>query len=283
MSIACCRIGAFAVTALLAAGALSGAALGQPKFDVPFVPTPMVVVDEMLKLADVGPKDFVMDLGSGDGRVVIAAAKKFGARAVGVELDQHLIMQSEESVRQAGLESRVKIIEQDLFEVDLSPATVITMYLFPGVNQRLRPRLLALRPGTRIVSHDYDLGDWRPDRTSAIRKKVFLWVVPAKVAGRWRTRLALPPVERLIELDLTQRHQEISGGARVNGVAGPIWAARLTGAQLSFVVIDTTDRNSEASLYFEGRVTGDAIEGTVARGVGTARVAAPWRAVREAQ
>lgn len=260
----------------------AGAALAQPNFDVPFVPTPMVVVDEMLRLANVGPNDLVMDLGSGDGRTVIAAAGKFGARAVGVELDQHLLMQSEESARQAGVEARVKFLEQDLFKTDLSAATVITMYLYPSVNLKLRPRLLALRPGTRIVSHDYDLEDWRPDRTSTVRKNVFLWIVPAKVAGRWQLRLALPPIDRLIELELEQRFQEVSGHARLNGVPAPVWEAKLAGTQLSFLIIDTSDPNQEAGLYFEGRVTGDTIEGRVTRGVGKARAVAPWRAVRGA-
>jgi SAM-dependent methyltransferase len=273
----------FVVCFFLVAGAGARPALGQPKFDVPFVPTPMVVVDEMLRLANVGANDFVMDLGSGDGRVVIAAAKKFAARAVGVELDRHLLMQSEESARQAGVEDRVKFVEADLFKVDLSPATVITMYLFPGVNRRLRPRLLALQPGTRIVSHDFDLEDWRPDRTSTVRKNLFLWIVPARVAGRWQMRLALPPIERLIEIEFTQRYQEISGSARLNGVPAPVWEAQMSGVRLSFIVVDTTDRDNEASLYFEGRVAGDTIEGKVARGVGTARAVAQWRAVRVAQ
>jgi len=276
----CARV--LAAVFFLVAEACAGPAFAQPRFDVPFVPTPMVVVDEMLRLANVGPDDFVMDLGSGDGRVVIAAAKKFGARGVGVELDEHLLMQSEVRAQKAGVEGRVKFIEQDLFKVDLSPATVITMYLFPGVNRRLRPRLLALKPGTRIVSHDFDLEDWRPDRTSTIRKDLFLWIVPARVAGRWQMQLALPPIERLIEIEFTQHYQEITGSARLNGVPTRVWEAKIRGAQLSFILVDTTDRDDEASLYFEGQVAGDTIEGKVARGVGTARAAVEWRAVRVA-
>lgn len=283
VSIACRRTGALAVAVLLAAGASAGTALAQPSFDVPFVPTPMVVVDEMLRLANVGLDDFVMDLGSGDGRVVIAAAKKFGARGIGVELDQDMLIRSEERARQAGVEARVKFVEQDLFKADLSPATVITMYLFPDVNRRLRLRLLTLKPGTRIVSHDYDLGDWRPDRTSTVRKNVFLWIVPARVVGRWQMRLALPPIERLIEVEFTQRYQEVSGSARLNGVPAPVWEAKLNGARLSFILVDTTDRENEASFYFEGRVAGDTIEGRVSRGVGKARAVAQWRALRVGQ
>jgi hypothetical protein len=278
------RTGRGIAVAVVVAGSLSAEAGREPpSVDVPFVPSPMVVVDEMLRLADVGPGDVVMDLGSGDGRTVIAAARKFGARAVGVELDQHLLIQSEESARQAGVEALVKFIEQDLFKADLSVATVITMYLYPSVTLKLRPRLLALRPGTRIVSHDYNLGEWRPDRTSTVRKDVFLWIVPARVAGRWQMRLALPPVERVIEVELEQRFQEVSGQARVNGLLGPVWEAKLAGAQISFVIIDTSDPGDEAGLYFEGRVVGDTLEGRVTRGVGTARAAAPWRAVRVAK
>jgi len=174
----------------------------------------------------------------------------------------------------------VKFLEQDLFKTDLSAATVVTMYLYPSVNRKLRPRLLALRPGTRIVSHDYDLDDWRPDRTSTVRKDVFLWIVPARVAGRWQLRLALPPIERLIELELEQRFQEVSGRARLNGLPAPVWEAKLSGAQLNFVIIDGTEGNEESGLYFEGRTAGDTMEGRVTRGVGHARAVANWRATR---
>ena len=253
---------------------------GRTHFDVPFVPTPQVTVDEMLRLANVGPKDFVLDLGSGDGRIVITAARKFGARALGVDLDFHLIIQSEESARQAGVEDRAKFLQQDLFKTDLGQATVITMYLLPGVTQKLRPLLLGLKPGTRIVSHDFDLGEWRPDRKTYVRKNVFLWVVPAQVAGRWQARLRIPPIERHLELELTQRYQELSAHARLNGVPAQVWEATLAGDRLSFVVVDTTDRENEASLYFEGKVSGSVIEGELIRGVGAARSVTGWRAVR---
>ena len=267
-------------------GALAGApALAQPdvpRGDVPYVPTPQVTVDEMLRLANVGPRDFVLDLGSGDGRIVITAARKFGARGLGVDLDFHLVIQSEESARQAGVESRVNFLQQDLFKTDLAQATVITMYLLPGVTRKLRPRLLALAPGTRIVSHDFDLEDWKPDRKTYIRKNVFLWIVPAKVAGRWQSRLALPPVERQLELTLTQRFQEVDAHARLNGVPTQVWESRLEGERISFMMVDSSDRENEATLYFEGRVSGDVIEGTATRGVGTSRGTIPWRAVRTA-
>jgi SAM-dependent methyltransferase len=176
-----------------------------PDVVVPFVPTPQVTVDEMLWIAGVGPRDFVLDLGSGDGRIVITAAKKFGARGLGVDLDHHLVIQSEEGARQAGVEERAKFVQQDIFKTDLAQATVITMYLLPMIVRRLKPSLLALKPGTRIVSHDFDMEDWKPDQKTYIRKNVFLWIVPAPVAGRWQARIALPPIERQLELSLTQR------------------------------------------------------------------------------
>jgi SAM-dependent methyltransferase len=274
-------IRAIAVVMWFVAACVPAAAqLAQFKFDVPYVPTPYVTVDEMLRLGGVTDKDFVMDLGSGDGRTVITAARKFGARGLGVDLDRNLVAQSEESARQAGVADRVKFLEQDLFKTDLGQATVITMYLLPSVNLRLRPVLLDLKPGTRIVSHDFDLGDWQPDRKTTIRKNVFLWIVPAKVSGQWQTRLLFPPVERVVELELKQQFQQVAAHARLNGVPTQVWESSLTGDRLSFVIVDTTDRENEASLYFDGRVTGDVIEGEVTRGVGAARSTVKWRAVR---
>jgi hypothetical protein len=174
----------------------------------------------------------------------------------------------------------VKFVQQDFFRADISQATVITMYLLPTVNMLLRPVLLGLKPGTRIVSHDFDLGDWTPDRKTTVRKNTFLWVVPAQVAGRWQMKLPVPPIERLIELELTQRHQDVSGRARLNGVPTQIWEFALSGDRVSFVVVDTADRENEAGLYFTGRVMGDVMEGEVTRGVGATRSVMRWRAVK---
>ena len=174
----------------------------QQYFDVPFVPTPYVVIEEMLRLAKVTPQDYVMDLGSGDGRVLITAAQRYGARGMGVDLDGDLVAESTASAAEAGVAERVSFVQQDLFKTDLSRATVITMYLLPGVMGRLQPRLLELKPGTRLVSHDFRLGDWKPDVTTQIRKNTFLWIVPAKVAGQWRIRVALPGGEYDINLEL---------------------------------------------------------------------------------
>jgi SAM-dependent methyltransferase len=257
----------------------------QPMFDVPFVPTPYVVIDEMLRLANVTAQDFVMDLGSGDGRVLITAAKKFGARGIGVDLDEQLVWQSEAAAEEAKVADRVRFLQQDLFRTDLKQATVITMYLLPGVMKRLQPVLLDLRPGTRLVSHDFMLGDWKPDATTQIRKNTFLWIVPARVAGRWQMTLALPGGEgpQPVTLELRQKFQEVDGIARI-GAGRPvqIWEPRLAGDSLSFVIVDDRDRETEASLYFEGRVTAGAITGSIRRGVGNAQTVLPWRATRVA-
>lgn len=254
----------------------------QYPFDVPYVPTPQVVVDEMLRLAAVGPRDFVVDLGSGDGRIVITAAQKFGAHGLGVDLDAQLISQSEENARLAGVEERVKFLNQDLFKTDLSQATVVTMYLVPSVNRRVRPRLLELKPGTRIVSHDFDLDDWLPDQKTTIRKNVFLWIVPARVDGHWQAHIALPDGTRSFEFEFKQRFQEFDGLVRVDKQIAQLWEPKMQGERVRFIVVDNADREKEASLYFEGRVSGDVMEGDITRGVGDARTRIAWRAVRVA-
>jgi len=160
------------------------AGCAHPRADVPYVQTPHEVVAQMLRLAGVGRNDVVYDLGSGDGRLVIAAARDFGARGVGVEIDPRLVAQSVESARRAGVGDRVTFREQDLFQTDLADATVVTLYLSPALNLRLRPKLLReLRAGARIVSHDFDMGDWPPARALRIdvrerASQVYLWVVP---------------------------------------------------------------------------------------------------------
>ena len=153
----------------------------QPVPDVVFVPTPPAVVHAMLEVAKVTPDDLVMDLGSGDGRVVVAAAKDFGASAIGVEIDAELIEQARESARAAGVADRVQFLQQDLFQADISKATVVTLYLMPMLNLKLRPRLFrSLQPGTRVVSHAFHMGDWKPDKELVVEgRQVYFWVVPA--------------------------------------------------------------------------------------------------------
>lgn len=208
--------------ALLAGLLASAATQGQQVDEVPFVTTPDNVTLEMLNMAGVGPSDHVLDLGSGDGRIVIVAARRFGASGLGVELVPELVQQSVRNAAAAGVSDRVSFRVQDLFKTDLSQATVITMYLLPDVNLQLRPSLLALKPGTRVVSHDFDMGDWKPDRTAVVpvpdkpiglekSSKVYLWTVPAAVDGLWCGTGLL----RGASLTLSQRFQEFSGVLRV--------------------------------------------------------------------
>ena len=184
--------------------------------EVPFVVSPDSVTLAMLNTAKVTNEDYLIDLGSGDGRIVILAAKRFGARGLGVEINPELVAKSRENARLAGVSSRVSFREQDLFKTDLSPASVVTLYLLPEVNMQLRPKLLALRPGTRVVSHDFDMEDWEPDKTLTVEapdkaiglgktSKVYLWIVPARVDGLWcGTGKAKDK-----SLTLTQKHQKV--------------------------------------------------------------------------
>ena len=164
--------------------------------EVPFVVSPDSVTLAMLQAAKVTNEDYVIDLGSGDGRIVILAARRFGARGLGIEINPELVTKSRENARNAGVAGRVSFREQDLFKTDLAPASVVTLYLLPEVNMQLRPKLLQLRPGTRVVSHDFDMEDWEPDKSMTVEapdkpiglgktSKVFLWVVPARVEGLW--------------------------------------------------------------------------------------------------
>lgn len=172
------------LTALLLAVALSRESLAQ-QLDVPFIPTPQAVVDKMLEMAKVGPKDFLVDLGSGDGRIPITAAKRFGARGYGVDLNVALIVMAEGNAREAGVADKVQFAQKDLFETDISKASVLTLYLGVDLNLRVRQRIFQqMKPGSRVVSHDYDMGDWKPDRMEiAAGKKVYLWTVPPKGQG----------------------------------------------------------------------------------------------------
>jgi hypothetical protein len=254
----------------------------QFSYDVPFVPTPPVVVEEMLRLASVGPSDFLIDLGSGDGRVVIAAVRKFGARGVGVDLDPDRIAESVYSAGLQGVSDRVAFHREDLFKFEISQATVVTMYLLPSVNLKLRPRLLKeLKPGTRIVSHDFDMEDWKPDEKSTVRKNVFMWIVPAQIGGIWRTTIALPAGERSYEIEIKQKFQEIDGLARYDKKVAGLWNARLRGDRVNFVIVDDSG-TIETNLYFEGRASDDTIEGAIKRGIGKDEKQIKWRATRVA-
>lgn len=253
------RCTAVATSLLLSAGSLPGA-LAQG--EVPFVPTPMETVQAMLDIAEVGPEDFVIDLGSGDGRIVIAAAKR-GARALGVDLDAELLETSRENARRAGVAGRVQLQEQDLFETDLSRASVLTMYLLPRVNLHLRDRILReMKPGARVVSHDFDMGEWPPDDVAEVgADTVYLWIVPARVEGSWSLR---HPGGGMLELELTQRFQQVSGMATAGGRSTQIISAVLVGDRIQLEFPDPMA--PERTLVFDGRVDGSRMDGSLSTG-----------------
>ncbi|HEY9674235.1 MAG TPA: class I SAM-dependent methyltransferase [Waterburya sp.] len=239
-----------------------------PQSDVPYVVTPNEVVIEMLKIAGVTQEDVVYDLGSGDGRVVIAAAKQFGARGVGVEIDPKLIQQSNENARLAGVSDRVKFIQQDLFQTTLSEATVVTLYLLPEINLRLRPKLLReLKPGTRLLSHQFDMQEWKPDRREVVRTPsrlhlVYSWIIPAQVAGTWQWTTPTASGETRYTLQLCQQFQEVNGTLSTDKAQMPLTEVKLTGDQLSFKATPSVQR-TEATMQFNGRVSNNTLTGSV--------------------
>ncbi len=270
------RIIVVAVALLLAGGAGAAAPGALPDIPTPYLPSTPVAVDEMLRLADVTPDDLVVDLGSGDGRVVISAARDYGARGLGIELDPKLVAESRENARKAGVAGRVAFRQGDVLVSDYRDATVVTLYLLPNLVEMLKPRLLELKPGTRIVAHDYGFSDWQPDRRVVISKTYLLYVVPARVEGRWRLQAALPDGARDYELEFKQKYQDIAGGVRLSGGYLPAFEARLAGDRISFVLVE-----DNVSHRFEGRVRGNLeIEGVVRSGTGRNLMESRWRATR---
>ncbi len=225
----------FIVTGLYSQGQTQGKAfvpqVGQDGKDVIWVPTPEELVKKMLEIAWVAPTDFVVDLGSGDGRTVIAAAK-LGARAVGIEFNPDMVELSRKNAREAGVEGKATFLNADLFEYDLSDATVITMFLLPDINLKLRPKLLKLRPGTRIVSNTFTMGEWEPDIEATTEDNwnswntALMWVVPARVEGTWQLAGG--------ELGLQQEFQMIYGTYKHDGKTSSISDGRLNGAEITF-------------------------------------------------
>jgi precorrin-6B methylase 2 len=236
--------------------------VGQEGKDVVWVPTPQALVDKMLEMAKVTPKDFVIDLGSGDGRTVISAAKR-GAKALGIEYNPDMIELSKRNAAKERVSDRATFVQADLFESDFSQATVITMFLLPDINLKLRPKILDLKPGTRIVSNSFTMGEWQADEEASVKEgcstycTALLWIVPAKVEGTWQ----LPQGE----LTLKQEFQRISGTLRSGNVVTPITEGKLHGDHITFVA---------GGAQYTGRVSGSSMEGTVIRTDGK------WKATR---
>ena len=243
-----------------------GASAQTGRIDVPYAPTPDVVVNRMLELAAVKPNEFVIDLGSGDGRIPIAAAKRYKARGLGVDINPVMVAEANENAAVAGVADRVTFRVQDLFQTDIGKADVLTMYLFDSINRKLRPRILKdMRPGTRVVSHAYHMGEWEPDvRDSASGHWVFLWVVPAAIEGRWRMTAG----KQAIMLDIRQQFQTFAGTASIDGRSAAVENGRIRGGEISFSV--------------DGQAYRGTFRGRTIEGEGGADRAAPWRAMRTA-
>jgi hypothetical protein len=259
---------AFSILILVAGSSYGGQAgqefqpqVGQEGKDVIWVPTPQALVDKMLEMAKVTPKDYVIDLGSGDGRTVITAAKR-GSKALGIEYNPDMVELSKRNAAKEGVSDKASFVKADLFESDFSQAQVITMFLLPDINIRLRPKILDLKPGTRIVSNSFTMGDWSSDETANVKEgcvsycTAHLWIVPAKVQGSWQTSQG--------ELTLNQTYQMLTGTLKSGNTGAAIVNGKLTGDQISF---------SAGAVEYSGRVSGNAIEGSV-KGGGS------WKATR---
>ncbi len=258
------------VTAMLMTATAALAADVQPVKDAgPYVPSPQSVVADMLRYAEVGPNDFLIDLGSGDGRIVLTAAKVFGARGFGVEIKEELVKLANEAAQKEGVADRVKFLKQDLFKTDISQATVVTMYLLPDTVNMLKEKLLTeLKPGARIVSHDYPLSGrmadnwWPMDLEEKVKISgvtttlIYLYVVPAKVAGKWQARMPAAISKQPAALTLKQQISRVSGSLRIDGRDIPLEDGKMRGDQLSFRL---TGHKGE----FSGVVKGGAIDGMI--------------------
>jgi hypothetical protein len=271
------------VAALLAAAALAlpGAAtaqsteytpqVGQEGKDVIWVPTPQALVEKMLDMAKLTPQDIHYDLGSGDGRTVITAAKR-GAQAVGVEFNPDMVALSERTAAKEGVAGKAKFINGDIFQTDFSHATVVTLYLLPSLNVKLRPTILKMKPGTRVVSHAFTMDDWQPDQTENVEgRTAYLWIVPAVVEGSWRWG-GSGSGPKSFEVTLRQQYQKVEGTARLDGKSGQLRDVNLRGDQISFTVLDADGARRD----FSGRVSGNTMQGAVKQPGGEAK----WSATR---
>ena len=248
-------VAALLISWLVLVGGLVSSAIAQPRpLDVPYVPTPEHIVEAMLKLAKPGKDDFLVDLGCGDGRIPIMAAQKYGVRGFGVDMNPVRIKEARANAEKAGVSDKVQFIEGDLFKTDFQKASVLTLYLLPQVNMALRPSILDMKPGTRIVSHAFHMEDWKADATEQFDfRTIYHWVVPAKVAGRWVGTVAGAKVE----LDLVQKFQELTGTASIDGKSASVTAGKVMGDAIEVALVQA----GTAGLKMAAVLKGAALEG----------------------
>ncbi|MGD2295888.1 MAG: class I SAM-dependent methyltransferase, partial [Candidatus Aminicenantes bacterium] len=257
----------------------------QKEPDVPYVPTPEEVVEKMLAVAGVGEDDVLYDLGCGDGRIIITAAKEFGCRGVGIDIDPERIRESRTNAANEGVEDRVEFYQMDLFEADISEATVVTLYLLTEVNLRLRPKLLReLRPGTRVVSHDFDMGKWRADKEAFVEDdwemhSIFFWIIPANASGTWEWDMPTGTENKKYTLKLQQKFQQVTGIATEGSLFVPvsIREIKICGNTLQFA-LERKQRRQKERFLFEGELIGHSVVGFVKK-EGSTRVM-DWKAKR---
>jgi ubiquinone/menaquinone biosynthesis C-methylase UbiE len=256
------------------------------QYDVPFVPTPHEVVYEMLKMANVNKNDYLFDLGCGDGRIVITAVKDTGCRGVGIDIDPIRIEESKNNAVEAGVTDLVEFLQQDLFEADFSKATVLTLYLLQTVNLELRPKILrVLKPGTRVVSHDFSMKEWEADEYTEVKMErrthsIYFWIVPANVSGTWKWSSSSGADNDQYVLKIEQRFQKINGTLQLNGSALSIEQGELVGDKLEFTVGRTLEGKT-VRMSFSGDVKGNSIQGSIKTESDTDTKTSLWRAKRD--
>lgn len=256
------------------------------KWDVPYVPTPYQVVNQMLDIANITSTDILYDLGCGDGRIVITAANRIGTKGVGVEIDPERIKECRAHAAASDVENLVTFVNQDLFETDFQEATVVTLYLLNSVNLRLRPKILTeLLPGTRIVSHDFSMGDWKPDKETSVEvdyriHNIYFWTVPANASGTWRINQPSELSAVPFTLTIKQRFQNIEGQVNIRNSVFPLKETRLHGDRIAFI-LEQQGTHTLRPMVFTGTLQEHSIEGTVTFGSDQEKRTAAWSGKRD--